>query len=123
MKYAKDLAIDLSPSNGRGRTATRASAWHSELVKAPSTGIQSLDGLIDGLRYGDNVVWEIDGPDQTPFMAAFLRASRGTPLVYVSLHVSPQAILDRFAAEWDPNNFLLIDCFTDGLARGDPAVS
>ena len=98
-------------------------AWHSGRMKAPSTGIQSLDGLIDGLRYGDNVVWEIEGPDETPFMAAFLRASRGTPLVYVSLHVSPQAILDRFTAEWDRKNFLLIDCFTDGLARGDPAVS
>jgi transcriptional regulator with XRE-family HTH domain len=44
-------------------------------------------------------------------------------LVYVSFHVSPQAILDRFRTAWDRDRFVLLDCFTDGLAGGDPAVA
>ena len=88
-----------------------------------TTGIRALDELLGGLRYGDNVVWEVDGPEEAPFMAAFLRGSKGDPLVYVSFHVSPQAILDRFRTVWDPERFVLLDCFTDGLARGDPAVA
>jgi transcriptional regulator with XRE-family HTH domain len=88
-----------------------------------TTGIRSLDELLGGLRYGDNVVWDIDGPEETPFVAAFLRGSKGDPLVYVSFHVSPQAILDRFRTVWDLERFVLLDCFTDGLGRGDPAVA
>ena len=88
-----------------------------------TTGVRSLDELLGGLRFGDNVVWEVDGPEVTPFVAAFLRGSSTDPLVYVSLHVSPQAILDRFGTAWDPERFVLLDCFTDGLAKGDPAVA
>lgn len=88
-----------------------------------TTGIRSLDELLGGLRYGDNVVWEVDGPEETPFAAAFLRGSKGAPLVYVSFHLSPQTILDRFRTVWDAERFVLLDCFTDGLARGDPAVA
>jgi transcriptional regulator with XRE-family HTH domain len=88
-----------------------------------TTGLPTLDEFLGGLRYGDNVVWEVDGPEETPFVAAFLRGSKGSPLVYVSFHVSPQAILDRFGGVWDPKRFVLIDCFTDGLAGGDPAVA
>jgi transcriptional regulator with XRE-family HTH domain len=88
-----------------------------------TTGLPTLDEFIDGLRYGDNVIWELDGPEETPFVAAFLRGSKGSPLVYVSFHVSPQAILDRFGAVWDPERFVLLDCFTDGLAGGKPTVA
>jgi transcriptional regulator with XRE-family HTH domain len=92
-------------------------------VAGITTGLPALDEFLGGLRYGDNVVWEVDGPEETPFVAAFLRGSKGSPLVYVSFHVSPQAILDRFEAVWDPERFVLLDCFTDGLAGGDPAVA
>jgi transcriptional regulator with XRE-family HTH domain len=92
-------------------------------VTTMTTGLRSLDEFLDGLRYGDNVVWEVDGPEVTPFVEAFLGGSKGDPLVYVSFHVSPQAILDRFGTVWDPERFVLLDCFTDGLARGDPAVA
>jgi transcriptional regulator with XRE-family HTH domain/KaiC/GvpD/RAD55 family RecA-like ATPase len=92
-------------------------------VTGMTTGIRSLDELLGGLRYGDNVVWEVGGPEETPFVAAFLRGSKGHPLVYVSFHVSPQAILDRFRRVWDLERFVLLDCFTDGLGRRDPAVA
>jgi transcriptional regulator with XRE-family HTH domain len=92
-------------------------------VAGLTTGLPALDEFLEGLRYGDNVVWEVDGPEETPFVAAFLRGSKRSPLVYVSFHVSPQAILDRFEAVWDPERFVLLDCFTDGLAEGDPAVA
>jgi transcriptional regulator with XRE-family HTH domain len=88
-----------------------------------TTGLRSLDEVVGGLLYGDNVVWEVDGPEETPFVAAFLGGSKGDPLVYVSFHVSPQAILDRFRRVWDRERFVLLDCFTDGLAGGDPAVA
>jgi transcriptional regulator with XRE-family HTH domain/KaiC/GvpD/RAD55 family RecA-like ATPase len=92
-------------------------------VTKMSTGVRSLDEFLGGLRYGDNVVWEVDGGEETPFVAAFLRGSKGSPLVYVSFHASPQAILDRLRTVWDPEGFVLLDCFTDGLAGGDPAVA
>lgn len=88
-----------------------------------TTGVSSLDELLGGLRYGDNVVWEVDGPEESPFVDAFLRGSKGSPLLYVSFHVSPEAILDRFRTVWDRDRFVLLDCFTDGLAGGDPAVA
>jgi transcriptional regulator with XRE-family HTH domain len=92
-------------------------------VTRMTTGLPILDEFLGGLRYGDNVVWEVDGPEETPFITAFLRGSKGSPLVYVSFHVSPQAILDRFRTVWDPERFVLLDCFTDGLAGGDPTVA
>jgi transcriptional regulator with XRE-family HTH domain len=88
-----------------------------------TTGLRSLDELIGGLRLGDNVVWEVDGPDEAPFVNAFARASRGVPLAYVSFDVSPQAVLDRLGDDWDVDNFLLVDCFTDGLGGGGPVAA
>jgi transcriptional regulator with XRE-family HTH domain len=84
-----------------------------------STGIPSLDRLLGNLRHGDNVVWEIGGVDESPFVAAFVRAARRRPLAYVSVHVSPQAILDRFGHDWNHERFVLLDCFTDGVAKND----
>jgi transcriptional regulator with XRE-family HTH domain len=88
-------------------------------VTSLSTGVRTLDRLIDNLRFGDNLVWEVSGVDETPFVAAFVKAARGARLAYVSFHVSPQAILDRFSDDWDHEQFVLLDCFTDGIARGD----
>lgn len=87
----------------------------------PSTGVRPVDDLVGGLRIGDNVVWETE-EDTTvePFVSAFLRASGRAPgLVYVSFHVSPVGVLDRLSEEWNAERFLLVDCFTDGLGRGE----
>jgi transcriptional regulator with XRE-family HTH domain/KaiC/GvpD/RAD55 family RecA-like ATPase len=91
-------------------------------VTTMSTGVQQLDSLLGGLRLGDNVVWDIDGPKEDAFVAAFLRASAGAPLVYVSFDASPKAVLDRLGPDWDRERFLLIDCFTQARRRGDSAV-
>ena len=37
-----------------------------------STGIPELDLILGGLFWGDNVVWELDGPQAPPFYAAIL---------------------------------------------------
>ena len=87
-----------------------------------STGLVPLDRFLGGLRYGDNVVWESNGVDETPLVSAFLEAARGAPLVYVAFHVGPEAILERFGEVWDRRGFILLDCFTDGIAGGDPAA-
>lgn len=86
----------------------------------PSTGLRSLDDLLGGLRVGDNVVWEVEEEASVePFVRAFVRAPRGAELVYVSFHVSPTEVLDRFADGWDPRRSLLVDCFTHGLGGGE----
>ncbi|HPC48228.1 MAG TPA: PEP/pyruvate-binding domain-containing protein, partial [Deltaproteobacteria bacterium] len=44
------------------------------LVERASTGIESLDQMIDGLRTGDNVVWQVDDiDDYTFFVTSFTR--------------------------------------------------
>ncbi|MFP3980377.1 MAG: PEP/pyruvate-binding domain-containing protein [Desulfobacterales bacterium] len=57
-------------------------AYHSHV----STGWQSLDGIIDRLRRGDNVVWQVDGIEDyqrlvSPFVASALTANER--LVYM----------------------------------------
>ena len=50
-----------------------------------STGIPSLDGTLDGLIAGDNVVWQVDNIENyRPFVDRFVRhgLTTGAPLVY-----------------------------------------
>ncbi|MGH2540769.1 MAG: hypothetical protein ACRDGK_09625 [Actinomycetota bacterium] len=89
----------------------------------PSTGLRALDDLIGGVRVGDNLVFEtstetaIDG-----FVSAFVHASRrAAGLAYVSFHVPPSVVLDRFAAELGPGA-VLVDCYTDGAGGSEPAL-
>ncbi len=86
-----------------------------------TTGIRALDDLIDGLRIGDNVLWQVAlGASADPFVSAFVAAAARTPgLVYVGLHVPPSVILDRYGDRWDPQRFLLVDLFTFGTGGGD----
>ena len=88
-----------------------------------TTGLRGLDRLIGGLHYGDNVVWESSGIALDPFVERFIDGSAGSPTVYVSFHVSPKAILDRFGGALDPERSLVLDCFTDGLGRGQDAFT
>lgn len=87
----------------------------------PTTGLRPIDDLIGGLRVGDNVVWEVEEDASVePFVSAFVRAStRSRGLAYVSFHASPTGVLDRLGDMWDAERFLLVDCFTDGLGRGE----
>jgi hypothetical protein len=51
----------------------------------PSTGLAALDRVFQGLRPGDNVVWQVDGvEDYAPFVGPFVEASRaaGRRVVY-----------------------------------------
>lgn len=54
-------------------------------VFRPTTGLPSLDRVLEGLRVGDNVVWQVDAiEDYAAFVDPLCRAAvaEGTPLVY-----------------------------------------
>ena len=89
----------------------------------PSTGLRPLDDLIGGVRVGDNLVFETDGEVSVDaFVSAFARASsKAAGLAYVSLHVPPSVVLDRFADGRIPQRTVLVDLYTDGLGASDPA--
>jgi transcriptional regulator with XRE-family HTH domain len=90
----------------------------------PSTGIDALDELLDGLRLGDNVVWQAPDPTHIePFVHAFLGAApAATPLTYFSFRLPPAVVLDRYRKVWDTERFLLADGWTDGSSvHPDPA--
>jgi len=51
-----------------------------------STGLESLDRVIDFLREGDNVVWQVDSiADLRPFIVAYIKRARqdGRKVVYI----------------------------------------
>src|SRR5512134_1271821 len=89
-----------------------------------SSGIQSLDRLIDSLYIGDNVVWEVDaGTSYDVFIHNFIRDSfeLDQKVIYVSFNRSPQTILNEIGSAFDPQQFTLIDCFTSGKGKNDSA--
>jgi hypothetical protein len=50
-----------------------------------SSGIESLDEILQGVLAGDNVVWQVDAvEDQIPFVSAFCRCAHldGKKLIY-----------------------------------------
>ncbi len=56
-----------------------------ESAPPPSTGLPALDAVLQGLRAGDNVVWQVETlDDYAPLVAAFVARARseGRPLVY-----------------------------------------
>lgn len=74
-----------------------------------NSGIPALDRVIEGLRLGDNVVWQVDGPENylkvaRPFVKQALQEGRTTVYVRFAPHESlffpPQAGLE--VAEVDP---------------------
>jgi transcriptional regulator with XRE-family HTH domain len=89
----------------------------------PSTGLRVLDDLIGGVRVGDNLVFETSGEIAIDgFVSAFVRASkRASGLAYVSFHVPPTVVLDRYAADLDLSRAVLVDCYTDGAGGSEPA--
>ncbi|HEY3489310.1 MAG TPA: PEP/pyruvate-binding domain-containing protein [Candidatus Deferrimicrobiaceae bacterium] len=54
-------------------------------ARCPGTGLPSLDAVLDGLRLGDNVVWQVDAVEEyVPFVDAFRVSTlaAGRPLIY-----------------------------------------
>lgn len=87
-----------------------------------SSGIKSLDGLIDSIYIGDNVVWEVDaGTSYEVFIHNFIRQSfnDSQKVFYVSFNKSPQSILNALNKLLYPEHFTLVDCFTSGKGKND----
>ncbi|MFA5353558.1 MAG: helix-turn-helix domain-containing protein [Thermodesulfovibrionales bacterium] len=89
-----------------------------------SSGITSLDSLIESLFIGDNVVWEVAaGTSYDIFMQRFITRSfeDSQKVIYVSFNRSPQSVLNEIGAILDPRHFILVDCFTSGKGKSDAA--
>ncbi len=94
-----------------------------------SSGISSLDRLIDSFYIGDNVVWEVGaGTAYEIFIQNFIRQSfnDNQKVIYISFNRSPQSILKKIEnlcnKEINPapaSCLTLIDCFTSGKGKND----
>jgi transcriptional regulator with XRE-family HTH domain len=87
-----------------------------------STGIRSINNLIDSLHIGDNIVWEVDaGTSYDVFVQSFIRQSfdDSQKVIYVSFNKSPQSTLNAMNNLLNPEHFILIDCFTSGKGKND----
>lgn len=71
-----------------------------------------LNDLTDGLRAGDNVVLQGDeeGDADLVLAAALQPSPERAPLVYITFRLPPSEVHRRFAADWDAERFLLVDC-------------
>ena len=115
----------------------------AEAYNRASTGLSGLDRIVDGLRLGDNVVWQVDSLDDYRRVAVpFVRRAReeGRRIVYVRygahppvlddaeaegvevVHVEPGSGFESFAtavhqliAERGTLVFYVFDCLTDLL--------
>lgn len=86
-----------------------------------STGNKQLDGLLGGLRTGDNVVWHDESGSLAPdFFFSFMRSSfeEGTHVVYVSFDRSPKNLLSVLGSLAENKHFTILDCFTHGKGGG-----
>lgn len=87
-----------------------------------SSGINSLDSLIDSFYVGDNVVWEIEaGTTYDLFIQSFIRQSftDNLGLIYISFNRSPQSIFNNIKNFIKNERFILLDCFTSGKGKND----
>lgn len=87
-----------------------------------SSGVSSLDTLIDGFSVGDNVVWEIEaGTAYSAFIRNFISRSfkDSQKVIYVSFNRSPQTVLNDLRALLSAEHFTLVDCFTSGKGKND----
>ncbi len=89
--------------------------------RSVSSGVPSLDALLDGLHIGDNVVWHDDaGSLASVFCLNFIRASQAQerPLIYVTFDRSPKNLLDKLGPLGDHPMLTILDCFTHGKGAG-----
>lgn len=88
-----------------------------------TSGINGLDGLIDSLYIGDNVIWEVDaGTSHELFIRSFIKKSLedSQKVIYISFNRSPQSIINELSTFIRPEHFIFVDCFTAGKGRNDP---
>jgi transcriptional regulator with XRE-family HTH domain len=86
---------------------------------AATTGVPPLDAALDGLYWGDNVVWEAEEEGTIrPFFAALADHRDGYDLaLYVSLTRSPEEVMAAYP------DFAVIDArATGGLGRPAPLL-
>ncbi|MEW6068874.1 MAG: helix-turn-helix domain-containing protein [Nitrospirota bacterium] len=89
-----------------------------------STGIKSLDSLIDSAHIGDNVVWETEsGTSEDIFIQKFISQSlsENKDIIYVSFNRSPQSILLHIKIKEHIEKLTILDCFTSGKGKSDRA--
>lgn len=89
-----------------------------------STGIKTLDILVDSAHIGDNVVWETEaGTSENIFMQKFIEQSlsEDKDIIYVSFNRSPQSILLHTKFKEHPEKLIILDCFTSGKGKSDKA--
>ncbi|MFA4911597.1 MAG: hypothetical protein WC649_11220, partial [Desulfobacteria bacterium] len=87
-----------------------------------SSGIPYLDDLMGGVLLGDNVVWVLGpGTYYDYFLECFLIVKEDNPFknIYVSFDFPPQKIYTRYKEFFDKEDFILVDAFTFGKAKGD----
>lgn len=87
-----------------------------------STGIEYLDRLLDGVRIGDNLVWETDaGAYMDLFVERFASHSltAGHSLVYVAFNRSSMTMVKKLSGLPNQENIVLLDCFTSGKGGND----
>jgi transcriptional regulator with XRE-family HTH domain len=87
-----------------------------------SSGVKSLDILIDSFSIGDNVVWEVEaGTAYSVFVRNFISQSfkDDQKVIYVSFNRSPQTVLNDLTAILSQEYFTLVDCFTSGKGKND----
>ena len=87
-----------------------------------SSGVASLDTLVEGFSIGDNVVWEVEaGTAYSAFIRNFILQSfkDNQKVIYVSFNRSPQTVLNDLRAILSTEHFTLIDCFTSGKGKND----
>lgn len=94
-----------------------------------STGIESLDRLLDGgLFLGENVLWELEsGTFAREILNAFMEEgiARGNQVIYMDFIYPPQALMvhlehltDNLPKGWE-TNFLVLDCFSESSGQGE----
>ena len=89
-----------------------------------STGIKSLDLLIDSAHVGDNMVWETEaGTSEDFFIRSFITTSleEKKDVIYASFNRSPQSILLHMDLHKNAEKLIILDCFTSGKGKSDKA--
>ncbi len=86
-----------------------------------STGNKQLDGLLGGLKTGDNVVWHDESGSLAPdFFFNFMKTSfeDNAHVVYVSFDRSPKNLITTLGKLAQNPLLTILDCFTHGKGEG-----